>query len=113
MNENFKKLQPYLDKSMALNVAMTLFDWDTETLAPKLAVDQTAKYIGIIAGESYDAIMNEEVRELVAKLSEETENESLSEIEKCIVRELAKDYDRLEKIPADEYQAFRELQMLS
>ena len=39
MNNDFKALKPYLDKVLAMDTAMGLFEWDTETLAPKAAVD--------------------------------------------------------------------------
>lgn len=113
MNKDFAALKPYLDKAIAMNTAMALFEWDTETLAPKAAVDQTAKILGVIAGESYNAIMNDEVRGIVYKLSDEIKEgkaADLTEVEKGIVKELKKDYERLEKIPAEEYQAYSELQ---
>lgn len=113
MNKDFEMLKPYLDKSMAFNASMGLFSWDTETLAPKAAADQTAKIIGVLAGESYKAIMNDEVKGIVYNLSDEIKNGNdvgLSEIEKGIIKELKKSYEYLEKIPVEEYQAFSELQ---
>ena len=113
MNKDFEALQPYLDKSMAMNTAMGLFGWDTETLAPKAAVDQTAKILGVIAGEAYNAIMNDEVKRIVYKLSDEIKEGSvndLTEVEKGIVKELKKNYEYLEKIPEKEYKEYSELQ---
>ena len=113
MNNDFKALKPYLDKAMAMNTAMALFEWDTETLAPKAAVDQTAKVLGVLAEESYNAIMNDEVKDIVYRLSkniEDGKDEGLSEVEKGIIKQLKKEYEVLEKIPADEFKAFSELQ---
>ena len=93
MNKDFEALKPYLDKSMAMDTAMALFEWDTETLAPKAAVDQTAKILGVIAGEAYRAVMNDEVKCIVYKLSEEIKEgreTGLTEVEKGIVKELKK-----------------------
>ena len=109
MNKDFEALKPYLDKSMTMNTAMALFEWDTETLAPKAAVDQTAKVLGVLAGESYNAVMNNEVKDIVYRLSkniDEGKDEGLTEVEKGIIRQLKKEYEMLEKIPADEFQAF-------
>ena len=109
MNKDFEALKPYLDKSMTMNTAMALFEWDTETLAPKAAVDQTAKVLGVLAGESYNAVMNNEVKDIVYRLSkniDEGKDEGLTEVEKGIIRQLKKEYAMLEKIPADEFQAF-------
>ena len=113
MNKDFETLKPYLDKSMAMNTAMALFEWDTETLAPKAAVDQTAKILGVIAGEAYNAIMNDEVKQAVYKLSEEVKEgkeTGLTEVEKGIIKQLKKDYEYLEKIPEKEYQEYSKLQ---
>ena len=113
MNKDFENLKPYLDKSMAMNTAMALFGWDTETLAPKAAVDQTAKILGVIAGEAYNSIMNDEVKQTVYKLSEEIKEgkeTGLTEVEKGIIKQLKKDYEYLEKIPEKEYQEYSELQ---
>ena len=115
MNKDFEALKPYLDKYMAMNTAMALFEWDAETLAPKAAVNQTAKILGVIAGEAYNSIMNDEVKQVVYKLSEEVRegvDNGLTEVEKGIVKELKKNYEHLEKIPEKEYQEYSELQAL-
>lgn len=115
MNNDFAALKPYLDKAEAMDTSIRLFEWDTETLAPKGAVEQTAKIVGVLAGESYNAIMNDEVKSIVYKLSEEIKDgkaESLTDVEKGIVKQLKKNYEILEKIPAEEYQAYSELQAM-
>lgn len=112
MREKFDRLQPYLDKAMAISTSISLFNWDRETLAPKLAAENTAKVMGLLASESYEAIMNDEVKKLVYEISEAIEKEevnSLTEVEKGIVKELKKEYEILEKIPQDEYREFSEL----
>lgn len=111
MNKNFEELRFYLDKSMALRTALGLLSWDTETIAPPEATEQTAKVVGILAREEYDTIINDKVKELVSKLKED--GEELNEIERGIIKELSKEFERLEKIPADEYSRFYELTSLS
>ena len=94
MNKDFEALKPYLDKEMALSTALGLFEWDNETEAPKEAVERTAKVIGIISGEVYSAIMNDEVKRLVYKLSEDIKNgkaSDLTDVEKAIVKEIKKE----------------------
>lgn len=109
MSEQFEKLRPHLERQMALENALILYSWDNETLAPKEAMDNTAKVIGILSAESYQALVNDEVRELLRALKEPKEFDSLSSLEQCIVKKLTKSFDRLEKIPADEYRAYSEL----
>ncbi len=109
MSEQFEKLRPHLERQMALENALILYSWDNETLAPKEAMDNTAKVIGILSAESYQALVNDEVRELLRALKEPKEFDSLNSLEQCIVKKLTKSFDRLEKIPADEYRAYSEL----
>ena len=46
MDKTFGALKPHLDRIMALKAAMTLFEWDNETLAPPKAASLTSKVIG-------------------------------------------------------------------
>ena len=109
MSETFKQLQKYLDKQNAISLALTLLEWDLETLAPKKSVEHTSKAVGILAAEEYEAIINDDVRELLHRFDEESEYEQLSVVEKKIIKELRKRYEQLEKIPVKEYQEYQEL----
>lgn len=113
MSKTFEKLQPYLDKSMALQTARNLFEWDIQTLAPIEAADNTSKVIGILADEFMKCVINDDVKKLVKKLQEEKEQEELSPKEKAIVKELNKTIEQLESIPPQEYREFNELTSLS
>lgn len=35
MSKAYEEFKTYLDRAMALKTAMTLFEWDNETLAPR------------------------------------------------------------------------------
>ena len=109
MSKTFEKLQPYLDKSMALKTARTLFEWDDQTTAPFEAAEYTAKVNGIISDEYMKCIINDDVSKLLKKLQEKKEQEELTVTEKAIVKELAKIYDELVSIPPKEYREFNEL----
>ena len=107
MSDTFERLQPHLDKNRALQTALILLSFDSSTQAPKEAVEFTAKSIGILSGEAYKSLINPEVRELLAALSTEEEQEKLSFNEKAIVKELKKNFKDLELIPPEEYQAYQ------
>lgn len=109
MNETYQKLKKYLDKESALSVALALLGWDAETLAPKQAIDNTSKAVGILAGEAYQTIINDDVKALLSQLSLPEESDTLTDVERKIVKELKKQYDDMEKIPVEEYQAYQEL----
>ncbi len=109
MSKLFEDLQPHLDKSMALQTARNLFEWDDQTTAPFEAAEYTSKVIGILSDEYMKSLINDDVRKLLKKLRDKKEQEALTDTEKAIVRELAKSYEQLESIPPDEYRAFNEL----
>ena len=69
MSELFETLRPHLERRFALENALTLYGWDNETLAPKEAMENTAKIIGTLSAEAYRALVNDEVRSLLEALS--------------------------------------------
>ncbi len=105
MNTAYEKLQPYLDKAMAVQTALTLFEWDDATMAPEAAGANTSRVIEILSGEYFQAVTNEEVKRLV----KECRKEPLTEVQEAVVRELEEQLDQLDCIPQDEYQAFAKL----
>lgn len=113
MSKTFDKLQPYLDKAMALQTARNLFDWDDQTAAPVEAAEYTSKVIGILSDEYMKSMINDDIRKLMKKLKEDKEQEVLTDTEKAILKELDKTYEQLESIPPEEYRAFSELTSIS
>ncbi|MEG1362639.1 MAG: carboxypeptidase M32 [Lachnospiraceae bacterium] len=109
MSDLFNKLQPMLDKSSAYNMALTLFNWDSSTLSPKLSMENTSKAIGILSMEAYNTLINDTVKDLLGQLTTEEENAKLTANEKSIVKLLNKDFEEMVKIPPEEYQAYSEL----
>lgn len=106
MNAKFEELQVYLDKWMACNTALSLFGWDAETLAPPQSVERTAKVTGILANETYQAIVNPKVEQLLADLKQAND---LDEVQRAIVAQLGEQYEKYAAIPPKENQAFEEL----
>lgn len=109
MNQTYTELMKYIDKAMAYREALTLFEWDSETLAPEESMEYTAKTIGIISGEFFNALINKEVKALLAELSKEEAQKDLTFNEKAIIKNLNKTYQQMEKIPVKEYTDYREL----
>lgn len=94
---------------MAFQAALTLFEWDAETLAPEESMEYTSKTIGILSNEFFTSLINDEVKKLIRKLSDDKEQETLDFNQKAIVKEIKKSIEELEHIPPEEYQAFSEL----
>lgn len=109
MNQTYEKLQKHIDKSMAYQTALTLMQWDLETLAPEESMNYTAKVIGLLSGEEFKSIINDEVKQLLEALSQTKEQETLDFNQKSIVKALKKSYEQMQHIPPEEYQAYEEL----
>lgn len=109
MNKTFEQLMKQIDKVMAFQAALTLFQWDAETLSPEESMDFTVKTIGILSNEYFTNMINNDVKQLLNNLSEEKEQEELDFNQKAIVKKLKKSYEEMEHIPPEEYQAYEEL----
>ena len=107
MNQSFEKLQNQLEKAMALQTAMVLFEWDNETAAPKEAAERTAVVIGSLSSQYLDIMTGEKLKTALKECSGQMSE--MTEVEQAIVRETEEEVEKLERIPADEYRSFAEL----
>ena len=101
MSKAYDELQTYMDKAMAIKTAMTLFEWDNETLAPREAGELTSKVIGVLSGEYFQAVTCDEMKKLLEKCRGD---KSLTTAEAANVRELLEEREQICPIPQDEYQ---------
>lgn len=106
MKEAYEKLKTYMDRAMAMKTAMTLFEWDNETLAPMEAGELTSHVVGVLSGEYFQAITCDEMRNL---LKECREQGGLTQVQAANVRELTEELEKIECIPQEEYQEFARL----
>ncbi len=108
--EKMKKIREVLENNKALGHAITLLHWDLETEAPKDAVERISKTLGYLTGENYSMIINDEFKNLVYSVN----SEELDEVDKKIIKELKKEYfEKLEKIPKEDYMKYSELKVVS
>lgn len=106
MNQDYEKLMGCWERQMALSTALTLFSWDSETLAPPQADENTAKVVGILADQAFEATVNEEVKQLLERLSDAGD---LDDSQKACVRKMKEDYEQTAAIPREENRAYSEL----
>lgn len=106
MEQPYEKLKTYMDRAMALKTAITLFEWDKETLAPKEAGELTSHVVGVLSGEYFQAITCDAMRSL---LKECREKGGLTEVQAANVREFAKELEEIECIPQEEYEEYARL----
>ena len=107
MSKAYGELQTYMDKAMAIKTAMTLFEWDNETAAPKEAAERTAAVIGSLSSQYLDIMTGEKLKTALEECSGQMSE--MTEVEQAIVRETKEEVEKLERIPADEYRSFAEL----
>lgn len=107
MNQDYEKLTSHIEKMAALQAALTLFSWDAETTAPKDSLELTSRMVGELSAQYFDAMVNDEVKELLQKLKKA---DDLTEVQAAIVRDMNKGLEDMEKIPPEEYRAYCELQ---
>ncbi len=111
--ETYQKLQKHLDKMAALETALTMLNWDVETLAPRGGVERTAKMVGLLSSAYYEEVVSPEVKALLTELAAPEAQAGLTDGQRAIVRTMKKDFDRMEKIPAEEYRDYSELTAMS
>ena len=108
--EKMEKIREVLEKNKALTHAITILHWDLETEAPKDSVERISKTLGYLTGENYSMIINDEFKNLVYSINVE----ELDEVDKKIIKELKKEYfEKLEKIPKEDYMKYSELTVVS
>lgn len=100
MSKAYERLEKVLEKTMALQTALILFEWDNETLAPEEAGANTARVIGALSEEYYRVMASEEMKEAIETCEKE---EGLTEVEKAIVKEAKETREQLVCIPSEEY----------
>ncbi|MCI8505409.1 MAG: carboxypeptidase M32 [Lachnospiraceae bacterium] len=106
----WKEFSDFLEKENALRTALTLFDWDNETLAPKAAAERTSKVYGVLSASYQELFAGEECGEL---LSQATSCRGISPLEKALICRIEKEQKKLASIPKEEYRCFSELIAIS
>ena len=102
------RLMLCLEKAMAYQTALTLFEWDNETLAPEQAGAYTARVQGVLAASYQEVLTGPELKELISACEQESGAEETPE-KQAVLREIKEEAEQLECIPPKEYRAYQEL----
>ena len=88
VKKQFEELQSLLERAMALQTSMVLFEWDDETLAPKGAAEHTARVIGSLSEQYQEILASMRFKELLdACQKAEKENAGVfDEVQSAILR---------------------------
>lgn len=102
------RLMLCLEKAMAYQTALTLFEWDNETLAPEQAGAYTARVQGVLAASYQEVLTGPELKGLISACEQESGAEENPE-KQAVLREIKEEAEQLECIPPKEYRAYQEL----
>jgi carboxypeptidase Taq len=110
MNTNIKDIEQsfisLVKKMSSYGEAISLMFWDLRTGAPKKGVEHRSETIGTLSSEVFNMSVSEEMGEYLQALSEPQVQDELSEITRKMVEVSKKEFDKNNKIPADEYKEF-------
>lgn len=102
-------LQSFKDKIKEIKSyeeALAVLYWDMRTGAPRKGLNTRSEAIGVLSGESFKLATSKELGELLTRLEEKDANEQLSDLDRRLVAETRKEYDRSVKIPPKLYQEY-------
>ena len=105
----YDQLRPYMEKAMAIKTALTLFEWDNETLAPDEAGELTASVIGVLSGEYLELRLGRMWNGFLPVRRGRPGRRELSRDERAVIREMREELQRVRDIPKEEYQEFARL----
>ncbi|GLX71466.1 carboxypeptidase M32 [Paenibacillus glycanilyticus] len=97
--ETIRKIKSYEE-------ALGVLYWDLRTGAPRKGMDTRSEVIGALSGDMFKLSTSPELGEYLNELEQPAAQAQLSEIERKLVSETRKDYDRSVKIPPKLYQEY-------
>ncbi len=95
------ELEKMQAKITAYNHATGMLYFDSVTVAPRGTIEGRGRTMGILTEESYTILVNEDTPYLLEYLK--ANEDQLEENTKLQVKELKEDFDKISKIPMDEY----------
>lgn len=100
--KTFKQVTTQLS---SLEYASSIIFWDASTGAPKSGVEARSRAIGVISGFFHQTMTDDTFKSALERLSEELD--TLEEVDRALVKHYVKDFEKLSKIPAQEYEDFQ------
>lgn len=107
LNKQIKKLNKLDEKLSSIKYMQALLEWDGETIASKGGVNERSLVAGEASEIFFNSFINDEVKSLLDYLNEH-KNE-LNEITKRKAELYTKEYEKIAKIPVEEYSEYAKL----
>ncbi|MEK3723559.1 carboxypeptidase M32 [Paenibacillus sp. FSL H8-0034] len=100
------EFKQYLQKMKSYEEAIGLIYWDMRTGAPKKGIATRSEVVGVLSGEHFKMSVANEMGEWLDYFSDPEQDARLNRVERKIVAECKKDYDRSKRIPPQKYQDY-------
>lgn len=114
VGENIKECEKqflnYIEKITAYEEANHVMYWDLRTGAPKNGVERRSEVIGMLSSEIYKMKTSDDMNDFLNLLLSNEAKSVISTITLKSAQECKKTYDRMKKIPIEEYQNYITLQ---
>ncbi|MGG4033961.1 carboxypeptidase M32 [Paenibacillus cisolokensis] len=104
--ETWQSFDELIRKIKSYDEALGVLYWDLRTGAPRKGVERRSEAIGALSAEMFKLSVSERMGELLAALEEPRAQESLSPVQRKLVAETRKEYDRSVKIPPKLYEEY-------
>ncbi|WP_139891765.1 carboxypeptidase M32 [Bacillus sp. D386] len=105
-----KEFLDYIHTMDAFREASALIGWDMRTGAPKKTIDKRSQVLSILSKEHFEMATGTKMERYIEELSKPELKEQLDSNTIAIVEECKKEYEKMSKIPANEYKEYVELQ---
>src|SRR5690349_6991275 len=86
--------------------ALAVLYWDLRTGAPRKGMDTRSEVIGTLSAKMFELATSQQLGVLLTELEDEETWSQLDQLNRVLVQEARKDYDRSVKIPPDLYQKY-------
>ena len=100
MKKELNRLNQIEKELYLLHGAAALLRWDQSTIMPKNAIEQRGDQNAYLSKIAHEKVTSPELRRIVNKLSRKGNYRKLSKLNKIRIKELKKDIDKANKIPA-------------
>jgi len=104
--QKLEQFKEYLKKMKSYEEAIGLLYWDMRTGAPKKGIATRSEVVGVLSGEHFAMAVSGQMGEMLDYFSEPSAFERLSAVDRAIVSECKKEYDRSKKIPPKMHQEY-------
>ncbi|MFC3746252.1 carboxypeptidase M32 [Paenibacillus sp. GCM10012306] len=106
VQQEWEKFSGLLAKMSSYREAIGLLHWDLRTGAPRKGAEVRSKTIGTLSGEYFKLEISPEMGQFTEFFSRTEIQEQLNDIQKKIVSDSRKEYERSQSIPPEKYEEY-------